>query len=91
MTTSAYPTARRGHPGSRSTASTCSSFIAEHDRYLCELRVDGEIFGLEAQFWGTRNLSTVDGRRAGRRTRTPRELAIAWAEEESNCIEKAGA
>ena len=65
-------------------------FLRGHDRFLCELRDHGEPYGVEAQFW--QNEEFLYGRRFDRRmdpTRTPRELAVQWAEEERKAIEKA--
>jgi len=63
-------------------------FVHGHDRYRCELRDYGHIFGVGAQLW--RNEDFVCGRRFDARmdpTRTPRDRAIAWAEEERKAIE----
>ena len=65
-------------------------FLHGHDRYLCELRDHGEVYGVAAQFW--KNEECFYSRRFDvrlDRTRTPRELAIAWAEEERRGIRKA--
>ena len=62
-----------------------------HTFYRVELRDHGPVYGVEAQF-----LDPVDPRicrifRPGLDpTRTPREMAIAWAEEERKAIEKGG-
>jgi hypothetical protein len=53
-------------------------FLHGHDRILCELRAHGEPYGVEAQFY--RNEEFEIGRRF-ERMRTPREMAIGWAEE----------
>ena len=66
-------------------------FLHGHDRYLCELRDYGETYGVEAQFW--KNEAFFYGRRFDARldqTRTPRALAVQWAEEERKAIEKGG-
>ncbi len=58
------------------------------DRYQCELRDHSEPYGVEAQFW--KNEEFVYSRRFDARldrTPTPRELAIAVAEEERTGIE----
>jgi hypothetical protein len=63
-------------------------FLHGPDRYLCELRDHAEVYGVEAQFW--KNEDFFYSRRFDARldrTRTPRELAIAWAEEERKIIE----
>ena len=64
-------------------------FLHGYDRYLCELRNHGEPYGIEAQFW--KNEEFFYSRRFDARldrTRTPRELAMAWAEEERKALEK---
>jgi hypothetical protein len=66
-------------------------FLHGDKRYLCELRDYGEPYGVEAQFW--KNDEFLYSRRFDAqldRTRTPRELAIAWAEDERTAIEKGG-
>ena len=58
-------------------------FHRGRDRYRCELRDHGGVYGVEAQFWNDEDC--FYSRRFDRRmdrTRPPRELAIAWAEEE---------
>ncbi len=63
-------------------------FLHGHDRYLCELRDHGEVYGAETQLWKNEELfysRRFDARLD--RTRKPRELAIAWAEEERKAIE----
>jgi hypothetical protein len=63
-------------------------FLVGHDRILCELRDHDEPYGVEAQFF--RNETFEIGRRFDRRmdpTRTPREMAIQWAEQERKHIE----
>jgi hypothetical protein len=63
-------------------------FLHGQDRILCELRDDGEVGGVEAQF--LRNEVLEVGRRFFPHmsaTRTPREMAIAWAEEWRKAIE----
>jgi hypothetical protein len=63
-------------------------FLHGHDRIRCD---DGEVYGVEAQFF--RNETFEIGRRFERRmdpTRTPREMAVAWAEEWRNAIETDG-
>src|SRR4030088_2025260 len=60
----------------------------DHSRWLCELRDHGETYGVEAQFYQNEEFSR--GRRFDRSmdpTRTPREMAIAWAEQERIAIE----
>ena len=60
----------------------------DHSRWLCELRDVGE-YGIVAQFY--QNEQIIIGRRFERRmdpTRTPREMAVAWAEEERKAIEQ---
>ena len=63
---------------------------ATHTSYRVELRDHGQ-YGVEAQF-----LDPVDMRIARTfhprldLTRTPREMAITWAEEERKAIEKGG-
>ena len=55
-----------------------------HDRFLYELRDHrGEPYGIEAQFY--QNEEFLCGPSFERRmgpTRTPREMAVAWAEQE---------
>ena len=66
-------------------------FLHGHDRHLCELRDHGQVFGVEARFW--KNEEFFYSRRFDARmdrTRSPRELAIAWAEEERRGIEQGG-
>ena len=63
-------------------------FLHGHDRYRCELLDHGERYGVEAQFW--RNEELVYNRRFDPGlygTRTPRAMAIAWAEDERRAIE----
>ena len=65
-------------------------FLHGDDRYLCESR-DYGTHGIEAQFW--KNEEFLYSRRFDARLdrlRTPRALAIAWAEEERKAIEKGG-
>jgi hypothetical protein len=60
----------------------------DHSRWLYELRDDGEEYGVMAQF--SQNEEFVTGRRFDRGmdpTRTPREMAVQWAEEERKHIE----
>jgi hypothetical protein len=60
----------------------------DHSRWLCELRDHGEPYGVEAQFF--QNEELLVSRRFWRQmdpTRTPREMAIAWAEQERATIE----
>ncbi len=73
---------RRASPGE-----LLFEFLRGHDRFLCELRDHGETYGIEAQFY--QNEEFLLGRRFERRmdpTRTPREMAIAWAEQERAAI-----
>jgi hypothetical protein len=77
---------------SGSPASCCSSFIERAiTRFYCELRDHGR-YGIEAQFF-----DGVDFLRSRRfdpsldPMRSPREMAIAWALEERQAIEKGGA
>src|SRR6266851_10466250 len=63
----------------------------DHSRWRCELRDHGETYGVEAQF--LKNEEFFAARTFPPRldpTRTPRALAIAWAEEERKAIEKGG-
>ena len=65
-------------------------FVHRHDRYRCELRDHGEPYGVEAQF--LKNERFFYSRQFDSRmhaTRTPRELAIAWAEEERKAMQRA--
>jgi hypothetical protein len=60
----------------------------DHSRWLCELRDHGAEYGVEAQFF--QNEELIIGRRFERRmdpTRTPREMAVAWATEERKSTE----
>ena len=64
-------------------------FLAGHHRIRCELLDHGDL-GIEVQFW--RNKEFEWSRRFDPRldpTRTPRDLAIAWAHEERTAIEAA--
>jgi len=63
----------------------------DHSRWRCELRDHGEPYGVEAQF--LKNEEFITSRTFHPRldlTRTPRQMAIAWAEEERKAIEKGG-
>jgi len=65
-------------------------FLHREDRYRCELRDHGEPYGVEAQF--LKNGQFFYSRRFDARmhvTRTPRELAIAWAEAERQAMQRA--
>ena len=65
-------------------------FLHRDNRYRCELRDHGEPYGVEAQF--LKNGEFFYSRRFGARmhpTRTPRELAIAWAEAERQAMQRA--
>ena len=64
----------------------------DHSRWRCELRDHGDPYGVEAQFF--QNEELLIGRRFDRtmsRDRTPREMAIGWAEEWRKGIEEEGA
>ncbi len=66
-------------------------FLRGHDRYLCELRDHGETYGVEAQLWKNEEFFYSRGFDPRLdRTRTPRELAIAWANAERKHLEKGG-
>lgn len=74
---------RRGEPGE-----LLFECLRGHDRFRFELRDHGEVYGVEAQIY--QNEEFLIGRRFDRRmdqTRTPRELAIAWAEEERRALD----
>lgn len=61
-------------------------FLRGHDRIRCELRDHGD-YGVEAQFLTNEEITI--GRTFHRRldpTRTPREMAIAWAEAERHTM-----
>jgi hypothetical protein len=60
----------------------------DHSRWLCELRDDG-LFGTVALFCQNDELIITRRfeRRMGDATRTPREMAIAWAEEKRKAIQ----
>jgi hypothetical protein len=63
-------------------------FLKGHTRIRCELRDHGEPYGVEAQFY--RNEEFTHSRRFDRLldpARTPREMAIAWAEGERVAME----
>ena len=63
-------------------------FLQGHTRIRCELRDHGD-YGVEAQF--LHNEEIVIGRTFHQRldpTRTPREMAITWAEAERAAMEK---
>ena len=65
-------------------------FLHRDDQYRCELRDHGEPYGVEAQF--LKNGQFFYSRRFDGRmhfTRTPRERAIAWAEEERQAMQRA--
>ncbi len=65
-------------------------FLHRRDRYRCELRDHGEPYGVEAQF--LKNEEFFYSRRFDARmhpTRTPRDLAIAWAEDERKAMQRA--
>jgi hypothetical protein len=73
---------RQPRPGER-----LFEFLRGHDRFLCELRDHGDPFGVEAQFY--QNEEFLISRRFEPRmdpTRTPRTMAIAWAEEERSAL-----
>jgi hypothetical protein len=76
---------RQPRPGER-----LFEFLLGTDRILCELRDHGP-YGIEAQFF--RNEEFRYSRRFDARldpTRTPRALAIQWAEEERRALEVSG-
>jgi hypothetical protein len=76
---------RQPQPGER-----LFEFLLGHDRILCELRDHGP-YGIEAQFF--RNEEFRYSRRFDPGldpTRTPRELAVHWAEEERRALEASG-
>ncbi len=64
------------------------AFVRGHDRFTCELRDHGE-HGVEAQFFQNEEflISRLFDQRMDS-TRTPRELATAWAEQERQAIER---
>jgi hypothetical protein len=65
-------------------------FLHRHNRYRCELRDHGEPYGVEAQF--LKNEKFFYSRRFDSRMhakRTPRDLAIAWAEKEREAMQRA--
>ena len=62
---------------------------SDHTRWLCELRDHGDAYGIEAQFF--RNEEFSSSRRFDRTMssdKTPREMAIAWADEWRRGIEE---
>jgi hypothetical protein len=64
-------------------------FLRGHDRILCELVDHGPVYGVEAQFYT--NEEFVMGRTFNPRldlSRTPREMAIVWAEAERKAIQR---
>ena len=66
-------------------------FLRGPDRYLCELRDHGETYGVEAQLWKNEELFYSRGFDPRlNRTRTPRELALAWANAERKHLETGG-
>jgi len=76
---------RQPQPGER-----LFEFLVGHGRILCELRDHGP-YGIEVQFF--RNEEFSHSRRFDPRldpTRTSRELAIQWAEEERRALEASG-
>ena len=65
-------------------------FLRGHVRFRCELRDHGP-YGVEAQFFV--NEEFLHSRRFDPTldpTRTPRELAVEWAKEERNALERGG-
>ena len=63
-------------------------FLRGHDRFRCELHGHVEPYGVEAQVY--RNEELLYGRWFDQRldpTRTPRDLAVQWAEEERKALE----
>jgi hypothetical protein len=72
-------TRRKPMPGER-----LFEFLRGHDRYLCELRDHGEVYGVEAQFYQNEEFTY------SRRFET-RALAVQWAEKERTYIEAGGA
>ena len=73
---------RQAQPGEK-----LFEFLRGHDRFRVELRDHGEPYGVEAQFW--QNEEFLLGRRFDRTmdpTRSPRELAVQWAEEERKAM-----
>ena len=87
-------TSHRVRRGSHSQGELLFEFYRErdHSRWRCELRDHGETYGVEAQF--LKNEEFFAARTFPPRldpTRTPRALAIAWAEEERKAFEKGGA
>jgi hypothetical protein len=77
------PRGSQPHPGER-----LLEFDRGLKRYRCGLRDHG-VYGVEAQFLerGTLLIARTFRERIDS-TRTPRELAIAWANEERQVIEK---
>ena len=62
-----------------------------HRFYRVELRDHGPVYGVEAQFLDPiRPIICRTFRADMNPTRTPREMAIAWAEEERKAMEKEG-
>ena len=76
--------ARQPKPGAR-LFEFCR--VRDHSRWLCELRDHGE-YGVEAQFLKNEELFMVHtfNQRLDP-MRTPREMAITWAEEQRKVIE----
>jgi hypothetical protein len=63
----------------------------DHSRWLCELRDLGEPYGIEIQFLLNKALLFARRFEQGMDpTRTPRQMAIAWAEEERKHLEDGG-
>jgi hypothetical protein len=65
-------------------------FLRGHDRILCELVDDGPVYGVDVQFFTSEEI--VIGRTFPAypdAARTPREMAIAWAEAERKAIDQA--
>jgi hypothetical protein len=65
------------------------AFILGHDRWRCELRDHGDVYGIEAQFFlnGDLERARTFAMRMGL-TLTPREHAVQWAEQEREALER---
>jgi hypothetical protein len=77
------PVSRQPEPGE-----LLFEFVVGHDRYRCELRDHGDVYGVEAQFFLNGDLERARTFASYMvLTRTAREHAIHWAEQERKALE----